>query len=83
LLRGRVAMNGVTPYESLTPALALLTIAAAKAAMNGGVNSTMNSIRKTSAGVSLTADSKASSNGRRSPTIAGSDRPYRRHSSHV
>src|SRR5712691_862481 len=82
LVSGRVAMNGVTPYESLPSGFDLLTVAATKAAMNGGVSSTPRSVSKTITGVSLKTKSKESSNGSRIATIAGSDRPCRRHSNH-
>ena len=69
LVSGRVAMNGVRPD--------FLTVAAAKRAMNGGVNSAAT---KTSACGPYGMNNKASSKGRRIPTSAGSDQPCRRHS---
>ena len=46
LLSGRVAMNGVSSYEPLPPALGLLTVAATNAATIGGVSSTTTSARR-------------------------------------
>ena len=61
---GRVAVNGDTPSESRALGFGLLTVAATKPAMNGGVTSTPNSVSKTSAGVSRIRNRKPSSNGR-------------------
>ena len=83
LASGRVAMNGVTPYESLPSEFDLLTVAATKAAKKSGVSSTPTSVSKTMTGVLLKTNSKASSNGSRIPTNAGSDRPCRCHSNHT
>src|SRR5436190_10609420 len=58
----------------------LLTVAATKIAMNGGVSSTSESVSKMIAGVSRKMNSIASSNGRRIATIDGSDQPCCRHS---
>ena len=44
LVIGRVAMNGVTPQESLAEGSDLRTVAAAKAAMKGGVSSATSSV---------------------------------------
>ena len=64
-VNGRVAMNGFD----------LLTVAATKAAMKGGVSSTPPRTSKTMTGVSGKTKSKASSNGSRIITSAGSDQP--------
>src|SRR6476659_2163551 len=56
LLSGRVAMNGARPYESL-PGFDLLTVAATKEAMNGGVKRTNQKVSKTMIGVSRTTKS--------------------------
>src|SRR2546423_7253773 len=62
--------------------IALLAVAATKTAMNGGVSSTPTRVSKTIAGVSRKGKSRASSNGSRIATSAGSERPYSRHSNH-
>src|SRR5581483_10527794 len=62
--------------------LGLLTVAATKTDMNGGVSSTRVSVSKMIAGVSRNTKSIPSSNGNRIATMNGSDLPCCRHSNH-
>ena len=83
LVSGRVATNGVKPWESVACGLDLRTVAAANAAMHGGVSSTAHRVSSTNVDESLAArKSRASSNGSRRHTSTGSERPCHRHSNH-
>src|SRR5436190_23195887 len=83
LLKGRVAMNGARPYESLTDGFALATAAAVNAAMNAGVINTPRRTRKTSANEVQAAQSSTRTNGRSMEDPHGRDKQCPSPTSHA
>ena len=76
LVSGRVPRNGGTPWESRAWGFALLTVAATKPAMKGGVSSTLKSVSQVRAGGSWrNRKNNPTSNGSSMPTSPGRDWP--------